>query len=185
MNLFKRIILKPLLPDFVFEMADQIATQPNRCTAHPFWQVRYKEWRPVPDDFGDEFQIFDCNDSISIYASYSHDEDYKDYLWENYQEWCESWAIYENDEDYESPKDCFFDIFSCDGSEFPDGVEKYRVEQFEQIASTHFTEHDANWFIERKQHDYPKLYTYVESAYWSPQVRKLQDWLRDLSGAKQ
>jgi hypothetical protein len=39
----------------------------------------------------------------------------------------------------------------------------------------------AEQFIERKQHDYPKLYTYAESAYWSPQLRELQDWIKSLT----
>ena len=55
------------------------------------------------------------------------------------------------------------------------------TEETEEIVTTHLTEADANWFIQRKQHDYPKLYTYVESAYWSPQLRELEDWIKQLT----
>ena len=43
------------------------------------------------------------------------------------------------------------------------------------------TEEDANWFIKRKQHDYPKLYTYVESLCFCPQMIELRGWIKSLS----
>ena len=59
--------------------------------------------------------------------------------------------------------------------------EKYCVEEYEDIVKSAFlTEADANWFINRKQHDYPKLYTYVESMYYCPQMIELRNWIMSL-----
>ena len=68
--------------------------------------------------------------------------------------------------------------------ETPPDVKKLYMQEIEEVVSTHLTEHDANWFISRKQHDYPPLYTYVVSAYWSPQLRELQDWIIGLTKVK-
>ena len=76
-----------------------------------------------------------------------------------------------------------FDIEIYD--ELPKGVNKLFVQETEEIVTTHLTEADALWFIKRKQHDYPKLYTYVESAYWSPQLKQLQDWIISLTNQGQ
>lgn len=52
-----------------------------------------------------------------------------------------------------------------------EGINEAGYEIIEEVVSTHMTEADAIAFIARKGHDYPTLYTYVESAYWAPQLR--------------
>ncbi|MCH8553253.1 MAG: hypothetical protein LAT62_15045 [Natronospirillum sp.] len=66
-------------------------------------------------------------------------------------------------------------------NDLPDGMSVFPVQEVEEVISTHLTQSDAEWFIRRKQHDYPPLYTYVESACWAPQLRQLQGWLTFLA----
>lgn len=77
--------------------------------------------------------------------------------------------------------DSFNSYFDADWQDLPDDIKKFHMQEIEEVVSTHLTQHEAEWFIKRKQHDYPKLYTYVESAYWSPQLRELQDWVKSLT----
>ncbi len=163
--------MKTEIPEFLIEMSKQMSEQPNRCTAHPFWQVRCKRYEVTEQGYNEHHWILQSEDG-EFFRSDS-DESVNDVLLERYPEFCAKW---EKDEE-----ESFSDMFDSDYHELPPEVTKLHVQEVEQVVSTHLTEHDANWFIKRKQHDYPKLYTYVESAYWSPQVRQLQDWIISLT----
>lgn len=166
------------IPDFLLEMSRQMREQPNRCTSHPFWQVRCKRYLPTLDGYNtDHYEV--CGDEGVIYRSDYPVSELHEFLLDEHEEWCKQWAE-ENHPDYEYAEaiETWFDL---DYDELPDGLTKIPVQEVEDIVSTHMTEHDANWFIQRKQHDYPKLYTYVESAYWSPQIKQLQDWIISLT----
>lgn len=180
----KNFILKLILPSWVLELAKQIQNQPSRSTAHQFWKVRYQEWVPVPHGYSDEYVILNTDESEECYQSFNGNiDDLKSHLWDYHQGWCEDWVNHYAD-DYDcSTEDRFFDEFEIDRfiNDLPDNLMQIYVGKQERIASTHLTENDVNWFIKRKQHDYPKLYTYVESAYWSPQLKRLQDWLKALA----
>jgi len=65
--------------------------------------------------------------------------------------------------------------------DFPDGYKVIHLQEIEKIVWTGLTEQAANQFVNRKQHNYPDLYTYVESAYWSPQLVELQEWIKGLT----
>lgn len=176
-------IVRLFLPKWLIEMSRQMNEQPNRCTAHPFWQVRYKNWIPAAEQYGDEFEIW-SSDGDRVYASHScNKEEAIEYLLEYHFDWCRGWCKYNDIEDYETINECFNDRFDIADfhEDLPDDLNRLMVVEQEEIATTHLTEVDAKWFIKRKQHDYPPLYTYVESAYWSPQLRELQDWLISLS----
>lgn len=172
MNEFKSWLISKLLPAFILEMSKQMTEQSNRCTAHPFWQVRCKRYEVTAEGYNEHHWIL-VNDDGEFFRS-DHDENANDALLEHYPEFCEKW---QNDND----QDDFFENFDADYEDLPSGVTFLHVQEVEQVISTHLTEHDANWFIKRKQHDYPKLYTWVESAYWSPQFRQLQDWIISLT----
>lgn len=167
--------MKTELPEFLIEMSKQMSEQPNRCTAHPFWQVRCKRYEPTQEGYNEHHWVLQ-NEDGEFFRS-DTDESANSALLEMYPEFCEQW---EKDEEED-----FLDMFDADYQELPSEVTKLYVQEVEQVVSTHLTEHDANWFIKRKQHDYPKLYTWVESAYWSPQVRKLQDWIISLTEESQ
>lgn len=169
------------IPEFLLEMSKQMNEQPNRSTSHPFWQVRCKREITCCAGREDFWVIVDVkNEYHEIYNSENPDVGlFCDYMTEYYTEWVAEWE--------ESNELVFCSAnFSIDDEIYniPDGYEELEVipmQRIEEVVSTHLTQHDAEWFIKRKQHDYPKLYTFVESAYWSPQFKQLQDWIKELS----
>lgn len=168
------------VPEFLLEMSKQMREQPNRMTAHPFWQVRCNRYLPTLEGYS-EHHIEICGDDGVVYRSDRPVSDLHDYLVENHEEWCQQWAEENHDDDdWKEAVKCYFDL-DCD--DLPEELRKVPVQEVEEVVSTHLTQAGAEQFIKRKQHDYPKLFTYVESAYWSPQLRELQDWIISLTAA--
>lgn len=160
-----------IIPEFLLEMSKQMSEQPNRSTAHPFWQVRCKRYEVTQEGYNDHHWILTDDDGEFFRSDI--DGSVNDVLLERYPEFCKKWSG-DNEQD-------FYDDFNKSYDDLPSDVTLLFVQEVEQIVTTHLTESDANWFIKRKQHDYPKLYTYVESAYWSPQLKELQDWIISLT----
>lgn len=171
------------IPEFLLEMSKQMAEQPNRMTAHPFWQVRCKRYLPTMEGYNEHHWELVGDDGV-IWKSTDPIEDLVSTLTEDHPEWCASW-LEDRDEiegygdTYEAMKECF----DPSEGEYPDELTWLPVQEIEEVVTTHLTQSDAEWFIKRKQHDYPPLYTWVESAYWSPQLRQLQDWIISLNQA--
>ncbi|WP_425221749.1 hypothetical protein [Pseudomonas sp.] len=168
-------------PDWLLEMAEQMRDQPTRSTAHPFWQVRCKRHLPTAEGYNDShYEV--VGDEGVVWRSIDPIKGLIDHLLENHEEWCRRWA-----EDHDHMEDCstvaeaIESFFDASEGELPDGLTSVFVQEVEEVVTTHLTLADAEWFIKRKQHDYPPLYTYVESAYWSPQMRQLQDWIISLA----
>lgn len=186
------------LPDFLVEMSKQMNEDPNRCTAHPFWQVRCKRYLVTEDGYNESHWEIIGEEGVTLHHS-ENDDSYKglfEYIFENEVEWLVNWIGYECDKEveyvageideslFDELYDDFEDKFDPDYMDLPDDMKKFHMQEIEQVVTTHMTQADAEWFIQRKQHDYPKLYTYVESAYWSPQFRELQDWIKSLTDGK-
>ena len=166
------------VPEFLLEMSRQMREQPNRATAHPFWQVRCKRYLPTEQGYNEShYEV--CGDEGPVYSSNTPISGLAEYLLEHHNEWCRAWASenHEDDEDYTDAVSSWIDP----ESELPAELTLVYVQEIEEIITTHLTQAGAEAFIKRKQHDYPKLYTYVESAYWSPQLRELQDWIIGLT----
>lgn len=158
--------MKVEIPDFILEMSEQMKKQPNRATAHPYWQVRCKRFEVTEEGYNDHHWVLVDEDG----EFFRSDRDCVcEALRERHPEWCRSIE--------DTTGEAFDETLDIDFGELPDGVNKVFVQEVEQVVTTHLTEHDAKGFIERCQHNYPPLYTYVESAYWSPQIRQLQDWI--------
>ncbi len=179
------------IPNFLLKMSEQINTQDNRITADPVWQVRCKRTRPTASDYSDHYQIMDTESEHHIVAD-NHkgdiNEDIIKYLIEHERmEFVTSWA---EDIDDEVTEECeqvslFSARFDDSYQELPEGFEKIYIEEYEDVIKGAFlTEADANWFIQRKQHDYPPLYTYVESMCFCPQMIELRNWIKSLSESK-
>lgn len=167
-------------PDWLLEMAEQMRDQPTRSTAHPFWQVRCKRHLPTAEGYNDShYEV--VGDEGVVWRSIDPIKGLVDHLLEHHEEWCRQWA-----EDHDHMDDCstvaeaIESFFDASEGELPDGLTTVFVQEVEEVVTTHLTQADAEWFIKRKQHDYAPLYTYVESAYWSPQMRQLQDWIISL-----
>lgn len=174
--------MKLEIPEFLIEMSKQMNEQDNRITAEPIWQVRCKRQVTCCDGREDYWVLVDVqNEYHEIYSTKTCDGEYLcEYMKENYPEWVSSWE--------DSEGDCF-----CSGNfdvedywhELPAGyeeIERIPMQEVEEVVKTCLTESDANWFINRKQHDYPKLYTYVESMVFCPQMIELRNWILSLEG---
>jgi len=174
--------MKIEIPDFLIELSRQLNEQPSRATSHPFYQVRCKRPYVTMKGYSSEyFEIY--NDDGVVFSSNwkNHgckDEHLAEYLIENHLDWlCDTFEDVEViDVDFLLEN---FDFEDCD--DLPSELKKIWIQEVEEVVSTHLTLEAAAQFIKRKQHDYPKLYTYAESAYWSPQLRELQDWLKSLT----
>lgn len=168
--------VKKEIPDFLLEMSKQMREQDNRCTAHPVCQVRCKRYMPTEEGCSDVGYELVTDDGDVVYRSYRAEEDeLETLLLEDYREHFEP---VQGDEEFAEDAVIGFDPASDD---LPDGLRIVFVQQVEEVVSTHLTESDAKWFIRRKQHDYPPLYTYVASAYWAPQLRELRAWIISLT----
>lgn len=173
---------QPAVPEWLLEMSRQMREQPNRMTAHPFWQVRCKRYLPTMEGYSEHHREL-CGDEGVIYRSIDPVDDLHEYLLEEHEDWCKQWAEANHPgEDYVAAVESWFDP---DNEELPEGLVWLPVQEVEEVVTTHLTQADAEWFIKRKQHDYPALYTFVESAYWSPQLRQLQDWIISLATTPQ
>mgnify|MGYP003137430523 CR=1 FL=1 len=159
------------IPDFLLEMSKQMAEQPNRSTAHPFWQVRCKRFVVTQEGYNEHHWILQDEEG-EFFRSDLH-ECANQALLERYPEFCKHWQ--------EVTDDDFIEGFDLEWDELPPEVNKLYLQEVEEVVTTHLTQHDAECFIKRKQHDYPPLYTWVESAYWSPQFKQLQDWIISLT----
>ena len=181
--------MKVELPEFLLELAKQVNEQPNRGTAHPFYEVRCKRFLVTEEGYNESHWELHSEDSEG-YPTYSTKpycdnnaalEDFED---EN-KKWCDEWIEENVDPECIGEDSSFNDFFDFEehknyGGEWPEGFRVIHLQEYEETVSTHLTLADANWFIKRKQHDYPDLYTYAVSAYWSPQIKQLQDWLKSL-----
>lgn len=177
------------IPDFLTEMSKQLNMQSNRCTADPVWQVRCKRTRITSEDQTDRFQLIDHDEGYL--AADSHiEQEFNEQIVEHLD--CdpddlpvifENWV---NSEEVggltgQEKIDYFIENFDCEVDDL-EGFRLIWVEEYEDIIMGAFlTEQDANWFINRKQHDYPKLYTYVTSMYFSVQMKELRNWIMSLT----
>ena len=179
------------IPKFLTEMSEQMNNEDNRCTADPVWQVRCKRTRPTSSEYTDIFEFVET-DEYSVVAKSNATEEVNQQI-VNYldcdvndlpivlEEWVDARTDLGELSNGEEKIDYFIENFDCDYDEL-DGFSTIWVEEYEDIVQGAFlTEQDANWFINRKQHDYPKLYTYVESMYFCPQMKELRGWIKSLT----
>lgn len=161
------------IPEFLIEMSKEMHTQPGRCTSDPIWQVRNYKYLITKEGYDDHHWEL-CNDEGVVYRS-DKNGDVEEFLLSEYPEWCAEWCEHNGD-----CKD-FIEEFDIEYEALPDGLEKVSVQEIEEVLTTHLTESDARWFLQRKKHDYPNAYTYVASAYWSPQLKELRNWILSLT----
>jgi len=173
------------IPQFILDLSKQLNDQPSRSTAHPFYQVRCKRPYVTMEGYSSAyFEIYN-EDTVVFSPNWqkngSKEEEFAEYLVEYHYGWlCDTYEDIEViDVDFVIEN---FNFDDCDN--LPDELTKLWIQEIEEVVSTHLTLDAAEQFIKRKQHDYPKLYTYAESAYWSPQLRELQDWIKSLTQVK-
>lgn len=181
-----------VLPDFLLEMSRQMHQQDNRCTRDPIWVVCHDDFITCAEDRGDHFELINRSDhdldNPVLFSSANGDaqtlvEHIQEFYPEHFKEW------YEENMD-EWPDDDAKSIASCidDPCGWIDelGIDEGEIERIEMQKVTVelkycLTESDANAFIARKQHDYPKLYTFVKSMVFCPQMVELREWILSLT----
>lgn len=167
--------MKAEIPEFILEMSKQMTEQPNRSTSHPYWQVRCKKYVVTAEGYNEHHWVLVDEDGEFFRSDIQTDEEMRELFWERHEEFCEEFI---------ASREESFDSFDIEYDDLPNNVTKVYVQEVEEVVSTHFTEHDAKWFINRTQHNHSPLYTYVESAYWSPQIKQLQDWIISLTESR-
>ncbi|HDV5541044.1 TPA: ead/Ea22-like family protein [Vibrio cholerae] len=186
------------IPDFLIEMSKQMHEQNNRITADPIWQVRHKQYLVTEQGYNEShWEIAATEEGCTLYHS-QNDSDYQElilYLIDNHPDWMREWAEEYADMEIELDDgemmleeleldrltDAFNSSFDHDWHDLPEGVKKFHMQEIEVVVKTCLTEEDANAFIQRKQHDYPKLYTYVESMVGCQQMIELRNWILSLT----
>jgi hypothetical protein len=175
------------IPAFLIEMSKQMHEQDNCYTDEPIWQVRCKRYLATEQGYDEHhWEIIRDDDGDQVYRSHI-DSDYKklaEALIDSDKDWCIEWCddsgIALGDEDDFIAN--FSMQYSPDGwISLPDGYKRLYLQEVEEVIKTCLTEADARAFIARKQHDYPKLYTYVESMLHCPQMIELRNWILSLT----
>jgi hypothetical protein len=177
------------VPEFLIEMSNQIREQDNRMTAEPLYEVRCKRYIATEEDINESHWELHAPDGEG-HPAYStrdgadncgaHDEFY-----DHNEVWCMGWL---RDNEHPESLDSFVENFDFEENsnrwfDWPEGYSLIHMQEIEETVKTCLTEYDANCFINRKQHDYPKLYTYVTSMVFCPQMIELRNWILSLSEA--
>ncbi len=169
------------IPEFLLEMSKQMHEQDNRLTAHPIWTVCYDEEYVTQDGYNESYiAAFDeegnkiCNDDDLTELA--------EYLEENHEDWFNKFLADYGVNDSEEPHEEFCSLFCVETDDLPEGLKFLAIAKRMKPVKYCLTESDAKAFIKRKQHDYPKLYTYVESMVFCPQMIDLRNWIMSLSG---
>lgn len=184
------------IPNFLLEMSRQMHEQDNRITAEPIFQVRYKEYLVTEEGYNEHhWEIIDTEDGTTLFHSEAS-QDYSDvamYLIEQHPDWIKDWSCNNMDanielvdsevdeDDYDRLIESINNDFDPDLDDPPDTLKKLHMQETEVVVKTCLTEADAKAFIKRKQHDYPKLYTYVASMVFCPQMIELRNWIMSLT----
>ncbi|WP_027697209.1 hypothetical protein [Vibrio litoralis] len=175
------------IPDFLIEMSNQINTQSNRMTADPLFEVRYKTSLITEEGYNEShFEIVDCEDGITLYHSKSSDNynALAEHLLESHEKWCMEWCDEEAGIEFSGNSFIadFNDNYDCHGwMDLPEGIKKLHMQEIEVTVNSHFTEAAAQAFIDRKQHDYPKLYIYAISMCFCYPMIELRNWIKSLT----
>jgi len=183
------------IPKFLTEMSEQMNNEDNRCTADPIWMVCHDNWLTCADGRGDK-EIFLIGDN-SEYTELDTECEVLTYLFEHHCDWINSVKVdhwndnnlcddYDSFEEYSESDDFELDLEYTD-YDYPDNltIEKLCVQKEMKVINSHLTEEGANQFIARKQHDYPKLYTYVYSMYFCEQMKELRGWIKSITTINQ
>lgn len=174
------------VPDFLIEMSKQLHEQDNRITAEPIFEVRCKRYLVTQEGYNQSHWALYDRDSDG-WATYSTEDGFDNSnahhnFYESNPDWCDDWLECEdlpsgiesfaNNFDFEARSSCFYD--------WPDDCNSLFLQETEETIKSCLTEADAKAFIARKQHDYPKLYIYVSSMVFCPQMIELRNWIMSL-----
>ena len=170
--------MKAEIPEFLKEMSVRLNEQDGRCTSHPFFQVRCKKFLVTEQGYGEHHYEIVCDCEVVFR---SDRDDLSEFAMQD--DFIGFWEKHAEDEGIDSVNDINVSVDSWVFDEFLEAhdLNLVYVQEVEEVVSTHLTEADAKAFIARSQRKYTELYTYAESAYWSNDLRQLQDWIKSLN----
>lgn len=180
------------IPQFLIEMSKQLNEQNNRLTADPMFEVRYKQSLVTESGYNESHWEIIHEEGDTLYhsgKSESYDE-LAQHLFDYENEWCYSFLddkgerFIDDDATYTESEfvDFFNKEFDHEWDDLPSEYKKLHMQEVEVTVNSHFTEKDAQAFINRKQHDYPKLYIYATSLCYCWNMIELRNWIKGLSG---
>ena len=149
------------------------------------FEVRYKTTLVTEQGYNESHFEIISEGGETLYHSINSEcfTELAEHLLENCTSWCKSW-LEEYDIEFLSDSfvECFNENYYLDGwFSLPDDIVKIHMQEIEVTVNSHLTEASAKAFIKRKQHDYPKLYTYAVSMCYCPQMIELRDWIKGLN----
>ena len=178
------------IPKFLIEMSEQMNNEDNRCTSDPIWMVCHDNWLTCAEGRGDK-EIYLIGDD-SEYKECDDESEVLTYLHEHHGDWVNSLKVdyfeenqllddYGSFEEYLESDDFELDLEYND-YDYPENltIERMCMQKEMKVINSHLTLEGANQFIARKQHDYPKLYTYVYSMYFCNQMKELRNWIKSI-----
>tara|TARA_R110000851_G_scaffold163724_1_gene307726 strand:+ start:217 stop:732 length:516 start_codon:yes stop_codon:yes gene_type:complete len=165
------------IPKFLLEMSEQLNTQDNRITADPIFCVCYDEKLPTSEDYAEDgvFTWYAPQECSEIGSS---DDDLIEYLNDYHGDFMSKFS---EDEDINIED---IDIDCLEYETLPAEIHKIHQMTNRKIIKSSLTEIGAQQFIDRKQHDYPKLYIYAESMCYQHQMIELRQWIMSLTKEK-
>ena len=173
------------IPKFLTEMSKQINEQNNRYTADPLFEVRYKTSLITEAGYNESHYEIISEDGYTLYHSDKSDDytELAEHLFEHEIEWSRSLVEDELSDisDEVGFIDWFNNNFDDDICDLPSEIRKLHMQTIEVTVNSHFTEVGAQQFINRKQHDYPKLYIYAISLCYVVQMVELRNWIKSLT----
>lgn len=171
------------IPKFLLEISDQMNNEDNRCTADPIWMVCHDNWLTCAEGRGDKVVLLLQDDDYYLECDDADHTEIFEYLKERYPDWCMQFiAEYDDEEDNIDELSSYLDLSDA-FIKLPSDItiETLEMQKEMKIINAHLTEKGAKQFIARKQHDYPRLYTYVYSMYFCSQMKELRGWIKSLT----
>lgn len=175
------------IPEFLIEMSKQLNTQDNRITAEPIFEVRCKRYLVTEEGYNEShWELIRYHDEGA--ATYSTQKGFDnsrahDEFYDANEDWCDEWLSEGGYEPclVEFIENFDFEVHKNSHEDWPDDYTALHMQETEETIKSCLTEADANAFIARKQHDYPKLYTYAQSMVFCPQMIELRNWIMGLT----
>lgn len=174
------------IPEFLIRMSKEMATQNNCITADPLFEVRCKRYLVTEKGYSESHWELHGPDSegrptYSSAVDFEGGQDLDEFYDEN-ESWCEEWL----EERDLIGRHNFIESFSYEdhyasGDDWPEGYYVVHMQEVEETIKTCFTRSSCQQFIDRKQHDYPKLYIYVTSMYFCTEMIELRNWIMSLT----
>lgn len=167
-------IMNVEIPEFIKQLSEQLNEQSNRMTADPIFCVYYDKKLPTSEDHADGHEYFD-KDNCCVIGNF---EDLKEHLRNgDYKEFIQD--VMADRPNYEAFEDV--EESDIDEDDLPEDISKSYYLKDKCFVKASLTESGAQQFIDRKQHDYPKLYIYAESMCYQWQMIELRKWLMSLT----